>query len=341
MTQSLSTGGLSIIIVNYKSSQLILDCLKSAFQFPSSYDFEWIIVDNHSEDNSKELIITTFPQVRWVPLDRNEGFGRANNAGIQIAKYDTYLFLNPDTYLLDDVIYKCYSRFIASEYVACSVQLLHADGSPQITGNNFMLGGINHLLPLPYLGKLLKVIASLFKVKRPSTEAVTGTQPFGWISGAFMMVKKQALQKAGKFDPDFFLYAEEVELCSRLSKIGTIVVYGDLNIVHYQGESFKAVNKHFDKGYTNLFDQKGLQLIVSNQLRIRKQYGVFWFLFNLIMYTIEIPIVFIGGLIESLVLFKNPVVYVQRAFRYTKNILKLWAVSYRIYLNRPYLYKMF
>ena len=174
MTQSLSTGGLSIIIVNYKSSQLILDCLKSAFQFPSSYDFEWIIVDNHSEDNSKELIITTFPQVRWVPLDRNEGFGRANNAGIQIAKYDTYLFLNPDTYLLDDVIYKCYSRFIASEYVACSVQLLHADGSPQITGNNFMLGGINHLLPLPYLGKLLQVIASLFKVKRPSTEAVTG-----------------------------------------------------------------------------------------------------------------------------------------------------------------------
>lgn len=332
--------GLSIIIVNFKSVNLVLECLQSAFKYSSAHDFEWIIVDNASEDNSMETITARFPMVKWLALEYNAGFGRANNAGIQIAKYDTYLFLNPDTYLLDDVIYKCYSRFIASEYIACSVQLLHADGSPQITGNNFMVGGINHLLPLPYLGKALKFIASMLKVKRPSTELVTGTQAFGWISGAFMMVKKQALEKAGKFDPDFFLYAEEVELCSRLSKIGTIVVYGDLNIVHYQGESFKAADKTFDKGYTNLYDKKGLQLIVSNQLRIRKQYGIFWFLFNLTMFTIEIPIVFIGGLMESILLFKNPAIYFLRAIHYTENILKLWAVSPKICLNKPFFYKM-
>lgn len=332
--------GLSIIIVNYKSSHLILECLQSAFQYPSAQDFEWIIVDNFSEDNSKETITSRFPQVKWLPLDYNAGFGRANNAGIQIAKHETYLFLNPDTFLLEDVIYKCYSRFIASTFIACSVQLLHADGSPQITGNYFMVGGLNHLLPLPYLGKVLKFTAALFKVEKPSTKLVTGTQPFGWISGAFMMVKKQALEQAGKFDPDFFLYAEEVELCSRLNKIGTIVVYGDLNIVHYQGESFKSANKQFDKGYTNLYDKKGLQLIVSNQLRIRKQYGLFWFLCNLIIYTIEIPILFIGGLAESILLFKSPGVYFLRAYNYTKNILKLWVVTPKIFLNKPFFYKM-
>lgn len=203
-----------------------------------------------------------------------------------------------------------------------------------------MIGGLNHLLPLPYLGKLFKFTASIFKVKRPSTEVVTGTQSFDWISGAFLMVKKHAIEKAGKFDPDFFLYAEEVELCSRLSKIGTIVVYGDLHIVHHQGESFKAADKNFDKGYNNLFDKKGLQLIVSNQLRIRKQYGIFWFLFNLILYTVEIPILFIAGTAESVFLFKNPAVHFIRSIKFTGNIIKLWSISYKIILNKPYFYKM-
>ncbi len=83
----------------------------------------------------------------------NAGFARANNAGIKQATGDVVLLLNPDTIIIDDCIYKCLQRFNNDDAVASSVQLVNADGSPQITGNYFMKGGLNHLLPLPYIGK--------------------------------------------------------------------------------------------------------------------------------------------------------------------------------------------
>ena len=80
-------------------------------------------------------------------------------------------------------------------------------------------------------------------------------------------------------DEDFFLYAEEIEWCSRLYKQGNLMIYGNLHVIHLIGETItKAANSN-DSTYLNLFDRKGLQLILSNHLRIRKQYGIFWFLF--------------------------------------------------------------
>jgi glycosyltransferase involved in cell wall biosynthesis len=309
-------------------------------QFSSALNFEWIIVDNQSNDTSKEQIISKFPFVRWIEMNYNAGFARANNEGIRQSKGEVVVLLNPDTIILDDAINKCYQKFIQSPYVACSVQLLNADKTPQITGNFFMKGGLNHLLPLPYMGALLRKIAFAAKVKKTNIAEAAAEEKVDWINGAFLMVKKSAIEKAGMFDEDFFLYSEEIEWCSRLRKTGELCVYGDIATIHLQGETINRATSTGDKGYFNLFDKKGLQLMVSNHVRIRKQFGIGWFLFHLFMHTVEIPIFSFCSIIDNLIHAKNPFANMSMVEGFTNNVMKLWALSPKIISNKSYFYKM-
>lgn len=310
-------------------------------KFSSAKNFEWLIVDNDSKDNSEEVLKSRFPFIKWIQMGYNAGFARANNEGIKQSAGDMVLLLNPDTLIVEDAIAKCFQRFIQSNFVACSVQLLNADQTPQITGNFFMKGGLNHLLPLPYLGALLRKIAFTFKVKKTNIASASTEEKVDWINGAFMMVKKSVIEKAGMFDEDFFLYAEEIEWCSRLKKEGEICVYGDLHTIHIQGESINNAAQSFDKGYQNLFDKKGLQLMVSNNLRIRKQFGIAWFLFHAAMYTCEIAIFFWCSIIDNAMHFKNPFKDFKAIKGFTLNVFKLLKLLPRIISNKPYFYKMF
>jgi GT2 family glycosyltransferase len=331
---------LSIIIVNYRSASLILNCLESATQYSSSNNFEWIIVDNNSNDNSEEIIKAKYAFIKWIQMGYNAGFARANNEGIRQSTSEIILLLNPDTIILDDAINKCYQLFLQSKFVACSVQLLNPDYTPQITGNFFMKGGLNHLLPLPYLGSLLRRIAFAFKVKKTNIAVASTVEKVNWINGAFMMVKRSVIEKAGMFDEDFFLYAEEIEWCSRINKAGEICVYGDIYTIHIQGESINKASQSPDKGYQNLFDKKGLQLMVSNNVRIRKQFGAGWFLFHLAAYTIEVPIFFFCSIIDNLFHLNNPFKNRRTVKGFAINVLKLWKLAPKIILNKQYFYKM-
>ena len=157
---------LSIIIINYKCGQLIIDCIRSIIDQHSTFNYEIIIVDNNSNDNSKEILIRLFPGIRWIEMNYNSGFARANNEGIRNANGESILLLNADTIIEDNAIEKCYYAFNESNYVACGVQLLNVDRTPQISGNYAMKGGLNYLLPLPFTGNILKFFASIFKCKK-------------------------------------------------------------------------------------------------------------------------------------------------------------------------------
>ena len=248
---------LSVIIVNFRSASLICDCIESASQFSSAKKFEWIIVDNFSQDNSREVITSKYPFIKWIQMNYNAGFARANNEGIKQSYADAVLLLNPDTIILDDAIDKCYSRLMQSSYVAVAVQLLNADKTAQITGNFFMKGGLNHLMPLPYLGALLRSIAFALKVKKTNVLQSSDEQKVDWINGAFLMVKKTAIEKAGMLDDDFFLYSEEIEWCSRLRKTGDLCVYGDLHTIHLQGETINSSTKQVIKGISIFTIKRG------------------------------------------------------------------------------------
>jgi GT2 family glycosyltransferase len=219
--------------------------------------------------------------------------------------------------------------------------LLNPDHTPQISGNFFMKGGLNHLLPLPYLGALLRRIAFAAKVKKTNVQEASSEERVDWVNGAFLMVKKSAIEKAGFMDEDFFLYSEEIEWCSRLVKTGEICVYGDLNVIHLQGETINKETNTSDKGYVNLYNKKGLQLIVSNLLRIRKQFGSGWFLFHLFMFTIDIPIFAFCSFFNHLFHGANPFSDRTKIKGLTANVYKVWKLSPKIISGHPYFYKMF
>lgn len=331
---------LSIIIVNYNSGALLLDCLQSAELDLFDLDkVEWIIVDNSSNTGDKKLITTAFPMVQWVDMGYNAGFARANNQGIELSKGQLVLLLNPDTLLKPGVLLATAHELIQSNLIAAGVQLVHLDGQPQFSASNFMMGGLNHLLPLPYWGDFIKSVATLFIKEKPALIQATNYTEVDWISGAFLMVKKEAIQKAGMLDPEFFLYAEEVEWCARLGKFGKMAVFGNYSIVHLIGQSIQEASNAKDNSYTNLTDKKGLQLMVSNHLRIRKQYGVFWFLIQLINYTWTVPFYLIIGIVDSILQGRNPLSIIQPWWGFTKNILELWLIAPIMIARKPHFYK--
>jgi GT2 family glycosyltransferase len=330
---------LSIIIVNYQSANLIKDCLASVYRCTSKVSFEIIIVDNSNEGN--ENFLKDFPEVTWLNMNYNSGFSRANNAGIRKAKGNMLLLLNPDTLAIDNSIEECFFKLQRSENIAAGVQILDINKQPQISGNFFMKGGLNHLLPIPYWGGFIKWLGYKLKSKVPNVQQARLVEHVDWISGAFLMVKKEAIEQAGLFDEDFFLYAEEVEWCSRLKKVGNLCIYGDLHIIHLEGATINKSQQLEEKGYYNLYDKKGLQLMVSNHLRVRKQYGVGWFLILLLNYTWGLLVFFIFSFLNGLVSLKNPFNEWGKAFAFAKNLFSLWRLSPVIIQNKPHFYKMF
>lgn len=332
--------GLSIIIVNYKTPGLVKNCLDSIYNAPGNFRPEIIIVDNHSQDGSESITKGLFHEVKWIQLPYNAGFARANNAGIRESSGDVVLLLNSDTINVDNAIYNCYESFRSGKYVACGVQLLNADGSPQISGNFVMKGGLNNLLPLPYVGAFLKRIGNMIQVRKPHVPDTSSEVVVDWINGAFLMVRKAVILKAGMMDEDFFLYAEEAEWCHRLKKLGPLAIFGQYKVIHLQGETSSTAFQSETKGYYNLFDRKGLQIMLSNFVRIRKEFGKGWFVIHLFIYTITIPIYFVGLLIKFLFSFRYPLHDVQRFKGFFKNMKQVWHHFFKIYTNKPYFYKI-
>ncbi len=333
---------LSIIIVNYNSARLVLDCIASIQKETTEIPYEIIVVDNESSDNSIALINQSYPTVVTYQMGYNSGFARANNQGIKMAKGDTVLLLNPDTIVINNAIQNCYGDFIKdTTYAACGVQLIEKDGRPQISGNYNMKGGLNVLLPLPYWGKLLRGLGYLMSVKKPNIPETTQKVDVDWINGAYLMVKKEVLEKTGYLDEDFFLFAEEIEWCARLKKAGKLCIYGAYNVIHLQGEVSAVTFDSPDKGYYNIYDKKGLQIMVSNMLRVRKQFGVAWFLFIFLNYILAMPVSLVGALVSNIFQPHMLVKELKLYFGYYRNMgLMLTNYFWKIVSGKPYFYKV-
>ena len=332
---------LSIILVNYKSPHLVLDCVESIYQETKRHTFEIIVVDNFSGDQSEEIIRKAYPQVIWIPMSYNAGFARANNAGIRAATGEHVLILNTDTLIRDGALDKAIDLFEAEPGAAAAgVQLLNPDGSHQISGAHFMAGGMNFLLPLPYTGKFIRYWGYRLKTKVPSVTTIQEKIEVDWIVGAFILTRRStALQEL--LDEDFFMYAEEIEWCSRLKKHGKLFLYEQPKVIHLGGAtSGTYYNTDENENSKNLWNRKGRQILISMLLRIRKQYGTAWFLLMLMLFIFEIPVFFIGLLIEKI--FRGAKSrYSWSSFgNYCINIFYLIKYTPRIIANKPFFYKV-
>lgn len=236
----MSTIDVSVIIVNWKVRELLRGCIASLFattQLPRDR-YEVIVVDNDSRDGSVEMVRREFPDVQLIASERNLGFGAGNNLALKISSGRTLLLLNPDTLVTEDVVTSLLQTLDTHPDVSIAgCRLLNRDGSLQKwTGGAFptLHNVANHYL---FLDRLLP--RSLRPRPLYLVEDLREDTDVDWVSGACLILRRDCVD-TWIFDPAFFMYGEDMELCHRVKARGMRVLYcPGVSVIHFQGESMK------------------------------------------------------------------------------------------------------
>lgn len=232
---------LSIIIISFNTSKITVDCLRSVLA-DKGLDFEddpkgeaapaeIIIIDNNSQDSSVKDIKNLFlkkkiPQSRYkiIVNKENSGFGKANNQGFRFAQGNYILMLNSDTIILHSAISQSLTWLSSHpEAMACTAQLLNKDGTIQASGGYFpnllnMFTWATGLDDLPFVNSLIKPFHPHTPDFYTKDSFFTIDHRQDWITGAYILIRKSALDKVDGFDENYFMYGEEYELLYRLTK---------------------------------------------------------------------------------------------------------------------------
>jgi hypothetical protein len=253
---------LSIIIVNWKVRYLLEKCLRSIFEQPKNISFEVFVVDNNSGDGSVEMVREKFPQVDLTSSTENLGFAKGNNLAIKKAAGRYILLLNPDTEILENALEKMV-RFM-DVHPECGVsgcKLLNPDLSlqpsvrafPDLASQIFILLKIHHLLP--HTKAMYKYLVQNFDYEK--------MQEVDQVMGAFMMIRREVIEKIGMLDENFWIWFEEVDFCKRAKSAGWKILYTpEAKIIHHFGQSFKQAmgvkkQKDFNRSLSYFFKKHG------------------------------------------------------------------------------------
>jgi GT2 family glycosyltransferase len=231
---------LSVIIVNWNSAEHLRKCLSSIAADQNSPDLEVLVVDNASYDGSAEMVRRQFPWVRFIQSAENLGFAGGNNLARQHAQGDTLLFLNPDTEVFPSALKRMLVRLWASPGVgAVGPRLLNSDLSLQTT----CLQAFPTFWNLLFDADALKVMFPRWRIwgMRPLFSNGTDADVAGMISGACLMVRRDAFDHVEGFSPEYFIYGEDLDLCYKLKNAGWTLKYVDsAEVVHHGGQSTKS-----------------------------------------------------------------------------------------------------
>jgi len=229
---------LSIVIVNWNTREDLLHCLESLVQKGESISREILVIDNGSQDGIGNEVKKSFPFVHLIENQKNLGFAKAVNQGLQKASGRYVLLLNPDTQVKGEAIEGLISFMEAHPRVGISgAQLLNSDGSKQNSIANFPS------LATELLNKNL--LRWLFPKKFPG-KGREYPEPIevDSVIGACMMVRRDALDQVGLLDEDYFLFLEETDWCYRMKRAGWKIYHvPQAQVYHFQGKSAEAVKK--------------------------------------------------------------------------------------------------
>lgn len=261
---------LSVVIVNYNVRHFLDQCLTSVARAIEGLEAEVFVVDNQSVDGSVEMVREKHPWVHLIANSENTGFSKANNQAIRLSKGEYVLLLNPDTVVEEDTFRKCIG-FMDTHPDAGGL------GVKMIDGKGHFLPESKRGLPSPAVA-FYKIfgLSALFPKSKIFGHYHLGyldkdeTHEVEVLAGAFMMMRREALDKVGLLDETFFMYGEDIDLSYRLIRGGYKNYYfPDARIIHYKGEStkkssinyvivfYKAMiifaSKHFSQGNARLF----------------------------------------------------------------------------------------
>jgi GT2 family glycosyltransferase len=261
---------ISLIIVSFNTQKVLRESLQSVEREQGSLRIETFVVDNNSHDGSVEMVEKEFPSVRVFESDVNLGFGAANNVALEQATGRYIVLLNSDAFLCPDSL---------------RLSVEHMDEHPEVGLAGGRLVGRDHALQPS--ARMFPGIFSDFLVMTGLAAKYPNSKFFGafdrtwadpmeaaevdWVPGAFSIIRADALAKVGFFDPDFFLYSEEVDLCRRIKAAGYKILYWpDIVVIHIGGESSRQIK-------TLEMSSAGAQLIRwrmrSTLLYYRKHHG--------------------------------------------------------------------
>ena len=227
---------LSVIIVNWNTKELLLNCIGSFYRTVKRLSFEIFVVDNGSSDGSPDSVRRKFPEIVLIENQRNLGFARANNEVLRKSKGRYALLLNTDVILTDGAVERLVEFMEENPTVGIAGgQLINGDGSRQNSFDNFPS------LATEALNKSLLRI--LFPIRYPS-KRVSFSSPIDVHSviGACMIVRSQAIKEVGLLDEDYFFFLEETDWCYRMKRREWRVCHvPQAQIVHLQGKTANMV----------------------------------------------------------------------------------------------------
>lgn len=211
---------LSVIIVNWNTKKLLLDCLSSIFKQTKGLDYEVIVVDNGSTDGSVEEVEKRYSDITILRNKTNLGFAKANNQGIKIARGKYILLLNSDTKIIGNAMKKLVDFADSKPNLGVvGPRLLNQNGSHQPSTAPFFT--------LPRVA-LWFLTGDRFLYSSP-----TKTGQVDWLMGSALMVSRKAIDKAGLLDEKIFMYMEDVDWCYRIKRAGwQIWFYAGVEIYH-------------------------------------------------------------------------------------------------------------
>ncbi|MCL2115093.1 MAG: glycosyltransferase family 2 protein [Methanobrevibacter sp.] len=237
---------LSIIIVNYETYELTKQTINSVIDKKHEFSFEIIVVDNCSKDNSYNQLKSSFKKevekeiIKFIANPRNDGFAVANNIGIKIAKGDFILLLNSDTIVGSQTIENTLNYIKKNVDVgAIGSKIVFPDGTldkackrsfPEPKNSFYRLFGLAKLFPNN----------KKFNEYNLSYLDENGIYEVDSLMGAFMLLRKVAINQIGLLDENFFMYGEDIDFCYRIKESGwKIIYYGKSETIHYKGASSK------------------------------------------------------------------------------------------------------
>ncbi len=270
---------LSIVIVNYNVQHFLEQCLHSVFAATNNVESEVWVVDNNSVDGSVEMVKEKFPQVKLIASKENLGFSKGNNLAIRKSIGEYVLLLNPDTLVEEDTFEKVVD-FMDKTPKAGGL------GVKMVDGKGIFLPESKRSLPTPTVAfHKISGLSSIFPKSKKFGKYHCGyldkneNHEIEILSGAFMLMRKEALDKVGLLDEAFFMYGEDIDLSYRLIKSGYKNYYfSDTRIIHYKGESTKKSSVNY------VFVFYNAMIIFAKKHFSQKNASLFSFLINIAIY---------------------------------------------------------
>ena len=289
---------LSVIIVNYNVKYYLEQCLESVRRASQGLQTEVFVVDNLSTDGSVKYLRERFPEVTFVANKENVGFARANNQAIRQSTGKYVLLLNPDTIVGEDTLHQFVAFMEAHpEAGGAGAYMLHVDGTFAPESRRGM--------PTPFVAFCkMAGLTKLFPKSRLFGRYYMGyldereVNEIEVISGAYMLLRREALDKVGLLDEDFFMYGEDIDLSYRVVQGGWKNYFLPVRMLHYKGES--TVKNSYRYVYT---------FYEAMRLFFRKHYGHY-------SWVISVPI-------NLAIWAQSFLVFLGNRLRYRKNPRKM------------------